>query len=98
VSAEPPPPPQVSPDGRFYWDGERWVPMAQPPTPQVQAFPEPSRSASAPQKRGLRERLGMTGALDALGQNFDFAQSSSEALPDDDVCDLSMLIGSQDVA
>lgn len=26
---EPPPPPapKVSPDGRFYWDGERWVPL-----------------------------------------------------------------------
>lgn len=22
------PPPQVSPDGKFYWDGHRWVPMA----------------------------------------------------------------------
>jgi hypothetical protein len=29
----PPPPPQVSPDGKFYWDGERWVPMPQPPQP-----------------------------------------------------------------
>jgi len=27
VSAEPPPPPQVSPDGKFYWDGTRWVPV-----------------------------------------------------------------------
>ncbi len=30
----PPPPPEVSPDGKFYWDGQRWVPMqgeAQPP-------------------------------------------------------------------
>ncbi len=25
------PPPQLSPDGRFYWDGEQWVPM--PPAP-----------------------------------------------------------------
>jgi len=21
------PPPQLSPDGKFYWDGQRWVPM-----------------------------------------------------------------------
>jgi hypothetical protein len=21
------PPPQLSPDGRFFWDGERWAPM-----------------------------------------------------------------------
>jgi hypothetical protein len=27
----PPPPPQVSPDGKFYWDGTRWVPMQQAP-------------------------------------------------------------------
>jgi hypothetical protein len=25
--SSPPPPPQVSPDGKFYWDGTRWVPM-----------------------------------------------------------------------
>lgn len=25
-----PPPPQVSPDGKFYWDGTRWVPMQAP--------------------------------------------------------------------
>ena len=29
--SEPTPPPQVSPDGKFYWDGTRWVPV--PPTP-----------------------------------------------------------------
>jgi hypothetical protein len=37
--SSPPPPPQVSPDGKFYWDGTRWVPMqgqapAQPPPAQ----------------------------------------------------------------
>lgn len=31
-----PPPPRVSADGNFYWDGERWVPMQQPlPSPQA---------------------------------------------------------------
>lgn len=25
--SSPPPPPQVSADGKFYWDGQRWVPM-----------------------------------------------------------------------
>jgi hypothetical protein len=29
VSTEPPPPAQVSPDGKFYWDGQRWVPTQQ---------------------------------------------------------------------
>ena len=27
--------PQISPDGRFYWDGERWVPMPTQAAPQV---------------------------------------------------------------
>jgi hypothetical protein len=31
VGAEPPPPPQVSPDSRFYWDGNRWVPLVEAP-------------------------------------------------------------------
>lgn len=25
----PPPPPQVSPDGRWWWDGRQWLPMLQ---------------------------------------------------------------------
>jgi hypothetical protein len=41
VGAQQPPPPQVSPDGKFYWDGQRWVPMqqaaAQPVVPQPAA-------------------------------------------------------------
>ena len=28
MSAEPPPPPEISSDGKFYWDGQRWLPMA----------------------------------------------------------------------
>jgi hypothetical protein len=35
MGAEPPPPPQVSPDGKFYWDGQRWGPMPEPPPPLV---------------------------------------------------------------
>jgi len=43
VSAEPPPPPQVSPDGKFYWDGERWVPMqVQAPAQAPMARRQPS--------------------------------------------------------
>ncbi|HUZ01464.1 MAG TPA: hypothetical protein VMU89_14030 [Thermomicrobiaceae bacterium] len=44
--SELPPPPQLSPDGKFYWDGERWLPYA--PTaasealvPVAPAEPEP---------------------------------------------------------
>lgn len=45
VGADPPPPPQVSPDGKFYWDGQRWVPMQgraqqlQPPTAVATQLP-----------------------------------------------------------
>jgi hypothetical protein len=48
VSAEPPPPPQVSPDGKFYWDGTRWVPMptAAVQEPQPVAESAPSRQLS----------------------------------------------------
>jgi hypothetical protein len=27
VSTQPPAEPQISADGKFYWDGQRWVPM-----------------------------------------------------------------------
>ena len=27
--SDPPPPPQLSPDGKFWWDGQRWVPVQQ---------------------------------------------------------------------
>src|SRR2546425_9497673 len=35
MSAQPPPPsgPIFSPDGRYYWDGTRWVPRDPPPPP-----------------------------------------------------------------
>jgi hypothetical protein len=31
--SDPTPPPQISPDGKFYWDGQRWVPMRPAPQP-----------------------------------------------------------------
>jgi len=35
VGAQPPAGPQLSPDGKFYWDGQRWqpVPQSQSKTP-----------------------------------------------------------------
>jgi hypothetical protein len=33
--SEPPPPPQISPDGKFYWDGQAWQPMPAGPAPQI---------------------------------------------------------------
>ncbi len=40
--SSPPPPPQVSPDGKFYWDGQRWVPVSAP----AQAPAQPQRWAT----------------------------------------------------
>jgi hypothetical protein len=74
VSAEPPPPPQVSPDGKFYWDGTRWVPMQTPAAqgppqqvaqqpPQVQASPWQYPPTSAPPKQGHALRNGAIGCV-----------------------------------
>lgn len=48
--SDPPPSPQVSPDGRYYWDGQRWAPMtglsaAQQPTP-YSTQPQPHQQLS----------------------------------------------------
>lgn len=40
------PPPQVSPDGRFYWDGSKWVPMPGPAGP-AQSSPQPNPALAA---------------------------------------------------
>ena len=48
VSSQPAAPPQLSPDGKFYWDGQRWVPMpaaAAPATPVAPAKPGANRLA-----------------------------------------------------
>ena len=45
--SEPPPPPQVSPDGKFYWDGTRWVPtqqLAQQQPAPVVVYGQPTNS------------------------------------------------------
>jgi hypothetical protein len=64
--AEQPPPPQVSPDGKFYWDGQRWVPMqatapAQPlPMAQQQ---QPLPSGYEIKKKGHFWRNGLLGCV-----------------------------------
>ncbi len=52
-----PPPPQVSPDGRFYWDGRQWAPLA----PSTDATPE-SLAAGAERSWFVRHK-----ALTTLG-------------------------------
>src|SRR5436309_2975465 len=50
MAGEPPPPPRVSDNGKFYWDGERWVPMpeASPVAAVVvPAKPLPNRTAAS---------------------------------------------------
>jgi hypothetical protein len=73
MGAEPPPPPQVSPDGRFYWDGTRWVPMQTPAAqeppqqvaqqPPVQAFPQQVPPTYAAPKKGHALRNGAIGCV-----------------------------------
>ena len=41
-------PPQLSPDGRFYWDGSRWIPVDAPPPA---GYPAPGGYGYAPQPR-----------------------------------------------
>jgi len=78
--SDPPPPPQVSPDGKFYWDGQRWVPMQLPTRPpisphsaQVQAFPQSAPTSHAPPRKGHALRnvslgcLGLIAVVIALG-------------------------------
>src|SRR5438128_473816 len=50
-----PTPPQVSPDGKFYWDGQRWVPMH---------APAPAGYATPNKGHGLRNvSLGCLGLI-----------------------------------
>ena len=51
MSADPPPPPKVSADGKFYWDGQRWVPM-QGHAPVPPASPQTSPVVVVKQPRG----------------------------------------------
>jgi len=51
TSGEPPAPPRLSPDGKFYWNGKRWVPMpasgrntaSSAARPRLQRTPAPRR-------------------------------------------------------
>ena len=54
--SDPPPPPQVSPDGKFYWDGQRWLPMHQAP----QQPPKPGEGKAS---RDLREIAIVLGVI-----------------------------------
>jgi hypothetical protein len=53
VSEPPPGQPQVSADGKFYWDGQRWVPMQQ-------TMPVPPQASS---HRGRNLGLGCVGLI-----------------------------------
>lgn len=57
---EAPPPPQVSPDGKFYWDGERWVPFQQTAPPEP---PPPRPVVVIKQPRGAWNSLVGYGCL-----------------------------------
>lgn len=52
---EPVPPPLVSPDGKFYWDGQRWLPMHQAP----QQPPKPGERKASGDLREIALVLGV---------------------------------------
>src|SRR2546427_13374 len=70
--SDPPPPPHVSPDGKFYWDGTRWVPMqgqapAQPPPIAQQSQQLPAGSEIKKEGHGLRNGcIGCAGLIALL--------------------------------
>lgn len=73
----PPPPPQISPDGKFYWDGQAWLPMptaAGPAAAPSDTADQPvayepgwaAKGAYGPVNRALRcPHCGKTGAVHA---------------------------------
>jgi len=46
MSGHPPPGPQISPDGRYYWDGARWVPRYPPQAAAGRRSPAASSTAA----------------------------------------------------
>jgi uncharacterized protein YndB with AHSA1/START domain len=57
-------PPQHSPDGRWWWDGQKWIPVPQPspsaPTSHPEEEPEIRRSQSHAKPRRAPVKLGGT--------------------------------------
>jgi hypothetical protein len=64
--SDPPPPPKVSADGKFYWDGTRWVPM-QGRSSQAPPMAQQHRPQGPPgyeiKKKGHGLRNGCIGCL-----------------------------------
>ncbi len=79
-------PPQVSPDGRFYWDGQRWVPFQQA-APAAQTAPAPmGQFQASPPKQSHTGRnlavgcLGIVALLVTIGIVSSGSHGSSETL------------------
>lgn len=84
MSVEPPPPPQVSPDGLFYWDGQRWMPMPVAASREVQRSAQPPTTArpsyvpvathdpvpSGVAEDSLRSGLATSGGIIGIGAAF----------------------------
>jgi hypothetical protein len=65
------PPPPTSPDGRFYWDGERWLPMPAAPS-----------DARRPGNHGCTIAVVVTGlAVLTLGLVVLYASTHRQAVP-----------------
>ena len=60
-----PPGTQISPDGRWYWDGRRWAPVSAVPVPAPGAYP-PAPYAYAPPTNSLAIASLVAGILSWL--------------------------------
>jgi hypothetical protein len=63
VSENPPPQGQVSPDGRWWWDGAKWTPLPQPSTPLQPAYSLPTSSPQAVYTYGPRTNSAAVASL-----------------------------------
>lgn len=80
MSPNPPPPPQVSPDGKFYWDGQRWVPM--PAQAAAQPLPVAPSRERYPPSHWLIGGLGIVGVIVFASFCADLGgRSTSSSLP-----------------
>lgn len=61
---QPQPTPQISPDGRWWWNGNRWVPIPEPKPPSVGAHPPaPPPSVVGPVPKPRRRRWWIIAAI-----------------------------------
>jgi F-box protein 11 len=75
---EVPPPPVVSPDGRFYWDGEAWLPM---PSGSLQAGDLTASRATPELPAALASPTALVVSLEGLGDHTTISAAIAAAEP-----------------